>query len=581
MTTISNIKVIDARNYPKALRQTFSQDSSVIAIIKSNELWAEWSSSIDPEFTPSQITEEINELAKSHRIEFELALEKLASTKSVYWRATRTAEKNTLINPLFENVILASLVLEHNFQHTSRILITDNPFLLSFFSSQNIFERIKINLLFVLKFSRRNMKNLFLFLIWFIGNLIVAKQIPQKESQILIHTFVDEESRRSQIYKERYFPGLSDWYKKNNLSVSYLLSGVGNYPLGLFNAMNAHGHNVFNEFKLYKLKDLVFVVLTASKLRRAGINSFIVRNIELKKLISLSHSEYGIDLDVYKHILRSKFGQRLGNTSNPPNVLLTEFEGMIPEKMLNLGISRSNSKIKTFGFQHGAMFEHLLCNYPTSSELRLGLVSDKIISNGSIFKDLMISRGLPSDRVVTGSALRYRYLHESIKTESPAAQKDLLVLLPMTIPDCLDLIRIVQEGVSNLNTTVDFKPHPFNDISFLSQQIDLSRHTIVDNMLGNLILDYKVIAGMTTGALLEAGLLGLNVIKIQRQLSIDFDTTFLNPELRIQVRDSEEFRSALIGLQENRSGMIQRDHKNLVDGYFAPISLAGMAAFLP
>ena len=202
MTTISNIKVIDARNYPKALRQTFSQDSSVIAIIKSNELWAEWSSSIDPEFTPSQITEEINELAKSHRIEFELALEKLASTKSVYWRATRTAEKNTLINPLFENVILASLVLEHNFQHTSRILITDNPFLLSFFSSQNIFERIKINLLFVLKFSRRNMKNLFLFLIWFIGNLIVAKQIPQKESQILIHTFVDEESRRSQIYKE-------------------------------------------------------------------------------------------------------------------------------------------------------------------------------------------------------------------------------------------------------------------------------------------------------------------------------------------------------------------------------------------
>ena len=56
MTTISNIKVIDARNYPKALRQTFSQDSSVIAIIKSNELWAEWSSSIDPEFTPSQIT---------------------------------------------------------------------------------------------------------------------------------------------------------------------------------------------------------------------------------------------------------------------------------------------------------------------------------------------------------------------------------------------------------------------------------------------------------------------------------------------------------------------------------------------
>jgi hypothetical protein len=471
--------------------------------------------------------------------------------------------------------------LEHNFQNTSRILITDNPLLISFFNNQNIFERIKNNLLFALKYSWRNIKNLFLFLNWFIGNSIVAKQIPQKETQILIHTFIDEKSRRSQIYKERYFPGLADWYEKNNLSVSYLLSGGGNYPLRLFKAMNAYGHNVFNEFKFYKLKDFVFVVFTASKLRRIEIKSFIVRDIELKKLISLCHSEYGIDLDVYKQILRSKFGQRLGEASNPPIVLLTEFEGMIPEKMLNLGISRSNSKIKTFGFQHGAMFEHLLCNYPTNSELRLGLVSDKIISNGSIFKDLMISRGLPSDRVVTGSALRYRYLHEPEKTESPAAQKDLLVLLPMTTPDCMDLIRIVQEGVTNLNTIIHFKPHPFNDLSFLSQQIDLSRHTIVDNMLGNLIFDYKVIAGMTTGALLEAGLLGLNVIKIQRQLSIDFDTTFLNPELRIQVRDSEEFRNALIGLQENRSGITQKEHKNLVDGYFAPISLAGMAAFLP
>ena len=201
MTKISEIKVIDARNYSKFLRHTFSEDSSVIAIIKSNELRAKWFISIYPELTPCQMTEKINQLAKSHRVEFEIALEELASTKSVYWRATRTAERNTLINPLFENIILAFLVLEHNFQHTSRILITDNPFLLSFFKNQKIIERIKNNSLSKLKYSRRNLKNLLLFVIWFLGNLIVATQIPQKETQILIHTFIDEESRTSQVYK--------------------------------------------------------------------------------------------------------------------------------------------------------------------------------------------------------------------------------------------------------------------------------------------------------------------------------------------------------------------------------------------
>jgi hypothetical protein len=249
--------------------------------------------------------------------------------------------------------------------------------------------------------------------------------------------------------------------------------------------------------------------------------------------------------------------------------------------MLNLGISRSSSGVKTFGFQHGAMFEHLLCNYPTEVELQLGLVSEKIISNGSFFKDLMISRGLPRDRIVTGSALRYKYLYEPVNNDNHMRQKDLLVLLPMTIPDCLDLIKIVQDGVSELNTIIHFKPHPFSDIDFLSQQIDFSRHFIVDDLLGNLIFNYKVITGMTTGALLEAGLLGLKVIKIQRQLSIDFDTTFLNPDLRIQVSDSKEFQKAFVSLNESNFDTSVPVNMNLINGYFEPISVGGMAVFLP
>ena len=100
-------------------------------------------------------------------------------------------------------------------------------------------------------------------------------------------------------------------------------------------------------------------------------------------------------------------------------------------------------------------------------------------------------------------------------------------------------------------------------------------------MLGNMIFNYKVIAGMTTGALLEAGLLGLRVIKIQRQLSIDFDTTFLNPELRIQVSDSKEFQKALISLNDSNFDTSHPVKMNLINSYFEPISASGMATFLP
>jgi hypothetical protein len=86
---------------------------------------------------------------------------------------------------------------------------------------------------------------------------------------------------------------------------------------------------------------------------------------------------------------------------------------------------------------------------------------------------------------------------------------------------------------------------------------------------------------MTTGALLEAGLLGLKVIKIQRQLSIDFDTTFLNPDLRIQVSDSKEFQKAFVSLNESNFDTSVSVDMNLINGYFEPISVGGMAVFLP
>jgi len=581
MLDISNLLVLNANFFPDKNEQAWLSNSSVISIINSHDLRKKWEGSISPELSSGQLTNMINQMAKKIRIEFESALEDLASHKDIFWRATRTAEKNTLINPLFENTILISLILQLDYKRKTVVLVTDNSILLSFFQNKNMLQKIKNWPLTKVNLRLPDVRLTCLFIIWFVGNLIVAFRIPYKETDVLIHTFVDKESRSSNKYSERYFPGLVEWYEKNNLSASHLVSGAGNYPYSLFKCMNEHGHKVFNEFKLYKLKDLIFVIKTVFKLRKTKFDSFVIRNIELKELISLNHSKYGIDLDVYKHILRAKFGERLSSKSNPPKVLLMEFEGMIPEKMLNLGISRSNSIIKTYGFQHGAMFEHLLCNYPTEAEIQLGLVSEKIISNGSIFKDLIISRGVPNNRIVTGSALRYKYLHEPAKIDNHGKQKDLLVLLPMTIPDSLDLIKIVEEGVNDLDTIIHFKPHPFSDVSFLSQYIDLSRHFIVENMLGNLLFDYKVIAGMTTGALLEAGLLGLKVIKIQRTLSIDFDTTFLNPELRIQVSDSKEFQEALISLNKSNFDISRPAISNLINGYFEPISSAGMATFLP
>jgi hypothetical protein len=575
------ILVIDARLRPNARTKSLLKKSSVISVVKSASLRREWINRADSELSVEDITRQINEQATNLRQDFEKALETIANYKNLFWHATRTAEKNTLINPLFEDAILVHLILSHNFQKPNKVLVTDNPELILFFKDIKDRFKIKYWLKVKLKPFFRQIEIQMLFILWFCGNRMASLLLPRIHSEILIHTFLDSETMKSSKYRERYFPDLKEFYEERNISVSHLVSGAGNYPLRIFRTMNLQGFRVFNEFKIYETRDLFFIISTVSKLRKLNAKSFMVGGIELRKLIFIIHLQFGLDLDVYKHILRFRLGQRLGGIPNAPKVLVTEFEGMIPEKMLNAGIHSSTAKLKTFGYQHGAMFENQLCNYPTQREIDLGLVSDKIVCNGEIFRQLMKSRGIPDKMLEVGSALRLKYLHQNLNSNNNPSQKDLLVLLPMPMPDCLELIGVVEEAISDLNLQAAFKPHPMHDILLLAEHLNLKKHSIVNGMLEDLIFDYKVIAGMTTGALLEAGLLGLNVIRIQRQLSLDFDSTFMNPEIRIQVNNSKEFRFALTQFSKKSFEGNNRSALLLKNEYFASITPEGMNAFLP
>ena len=126
MLDISNLIVLDANYFPDQNKQASLLNSSVISIIKSSDLRKKWDGLISPELSSGQLTKLINQLAKKIRVEFESALDDFASNKNIFWRATRTAEKNTLINPLFENVILVNLILQHNYKRKTVVLITDS-----------------------------------------------------------------------------------------------------------------------------------------------------------------------------------------------------------------------------------------------------------------------------------------------------------------------------------------------------------------------------------------------------------------------------------------------------------------------
>jgi len=106
------------------------------------------------------------------------------------------------------------------------------------------------------------------------------------------------------------------------------------------------------------------------------------------------------------------------------------------------------------------------------------------------------------------------------------------------------------------------------------------RNKFLIGSISEFIFNYKIVVGMTTGALLEAGLLGLCVVKIKRLLSLDFDTTFMNPELRVEVEDVSDLPSVLFSLLNEFPIKTSLDCKILLDSYFAPVNPKGMGEFL-
>lgn len=577
MNFLENVTFLDARKFQLSELNLEFNKVSVMHLINDHELRAFWESQIASEISADEITQLINLQAINLRQEFESALDSFASKQTVFWLATRTAEKNTLINPFFLNILFLTFLKDFKFKYKNKLVFTDNEVLLNLQVDRF---RLRHRVKFSVQRNYKAFKTVLQFAALFFGNKLQSYGLPRSKTEVVVHSFVDNESLSTLIYRERYFPGLVEWYETQGISASLLISGAGSFPLKLYKSMLRKNLKVFNEYRFYGVRDFIFALRIFLKLRLIKFNDFFIDGEDFSNISDDIHNRYGTDLGVLEALLRYRLGFKLKLQENYPRLFVTEYEGMILEKMLNLGIHSSGAQIEVYGFQHGAMFEHLICNYPTNYELSIGIIPDKIICNGQKFSELIISRGVPSSMVFVGSALRYTYLHKGFGSSVHLKDNSIVVLLPMTYPDCKDLISIFEDFSIGFNVEIHYKPHPFNDISLLLPLLKSSNNKFLYGSISEIIFNYKIVVGMTTGALLEAGLLGLCVVKIKRLLSLDFDTTFMDPELRVEVEDISDLSSVLVNLLNEHPFDTPIYNQSLLDSYFAPINPSGMEKFL-
>jgi len=95
------------------------------------------------------------------------------------------------------------------------------------------------------------------------------------------------------------------------------------------------------------------------------------------------------------------------------------FENQPWEKAMIAGFRRALPATRLVGVQHAPLAENYLSAYPSRRQWREGTVPDLLVTIGEDFRDRLVARGAPRERVIVGGALRY----PSILTAQPGGRK--------------------------------------------------------------------------------------------------------------------------------------------------------------
>jgi len=224
-----------------------------------------------------------------------------------------------------------------------------------------------------------------------------------------------------------------------------------------------------------------------------------------------------------------------------PSVIFNVFENQPREKALLLGIKRHFPQTAVWGYQHSTIPYLWVGYFPSKRDIEYQIFPDRIIANGPVWKDLLILRGIPSNRIDIGASLRYSHIFEQTESgpddhphSSHPTDHVILLALPYYYPVSLEcLIKTVQAFYDTPDIQVQIKFHPLmsgtieNCFDIVQQTLGLDsippHIQVVDQPISSLLHSTHLLlySGTTVG--FEFLTQGIPVIMIQSDLRIDLD----------------------------------------------------------
>jgi surface carbohydrate biosynthesis protein (TIGR04326 family) len=307
-----------------------------------------------------------------------------------------------------------------------------------------------------------------------------------------------------------------------------------------------------------------------------------LEGVDVTALFDAERRRAACDPGTLEAALSARLAKRLAGRGVDVALLVDAYENMIAEKGLLWGLRRDLPTTFAAGFQHGALYPLLLCNFVAPGEVPFAPLPDRVVCNGPGFVDIVVREGLPADRVVAGPALRYRHLRDV-----PEAHGDVvLVPLPMADEIAGELLDKVLGGLAGL--PVALKPHPMaradGQLAAAGAATLPPGFELLDGPMAPALARARVVVASASTTLLEAVAAGVPVVVVGRDAALDLNPLAWYPGLARVVRTAEDLRAEVQRLLDLPAGELdawrERAHA-ILDESFGPVTEEALRVFLP
>ena len=283
-----------------------------------------------------------------------------------------------------------------------------------------------------------------------------------------------------------------------------------------------------------------------------------------------------------RNLLYGPLARRLAEAGLSPQRIVIPFEGQAWEQALVGGVRRHLPQSKVVAYDNLNFSRLALSLYPARSELGLRPLPDRIVTNGSLFRDVLVSEGMPSEIVEVGCALRHgNHLRAAQRVRGG---RKIVVAGTIDWAQTVELIELSLEALTSLEVPIVAKLHPASDVRAIQRavrgaaevkfSVDPIETALADAAL--LIYGYSFVCYDALAA-------GVPPVFASLESALDLDQLEPLPELGWRAADASALRAAASSIlamsDEARAEWAQRARAAL-DEALRPVDAGCASAFL-